>query len=118
MRHQDYLSGNYEDSSNKHNPSKYEYDLYREEDNIPGRVVQVKKIGNLKKGEKWRVLQDNKVLLTIDGESLTSKEKSFLYTVEGVTFIMNFFKKGELTAAALKKAIKVALSKNVKQSNS
>ncbi len=116
MKYQDNFLSSPEDKDqgSKHNPSKYEYDLYHDEDNIPGRVIQVKKIGNLKKGEKWRILQDNKQVLTIDGESLTSKERNFLYTVEGVTFLMNFFKKGELSVSALKKGIKNILPKKAK----
>lgn len=117
MKSQDSFFSSSEDNKehgNKHNVSKYEYDLYHDEDNIPGRVIQVKRVGNLKKGEKWKILQDGKSLLTIDGEELTSKEKSFLYTVDGVVFLMNFFKKGEPTLSAVKKGIKNALPKKTK----
>jgi hypothetical protein len=110
MRHQDH-SEDFKDLGSKHNLSKYEYDLYHEEDNIPGRVIQVKKIGNVKKGEKWRILEDSKAILTIDGEKLTSKERNFLYTVEGVTFLMSYFKKGEVSLSSLKRGIKNTLKK-------
>lgn len=116
MKQDSYFSPfeDWKDQGTKHNQSKYEYDLYHEDDNIPGRVIQIKKIGNLKKGEKWKVMEDGKVILTIDGESLTSKERNFLYTVEGVNFLMKFFKKGELTVSALKKGIKAFLPKKIK----
>lgn len=102
-----------ETNSTKFNLNKYEYDLYHDDDNVPGTVIQVKKMGNLKKGEKWKVLKDNKLALTIDGTKLTSKERSFLYTPEGISFIISEFKKGVPTITSLKKQIKTILNSKV-----
>lgn len=102
-----------ENNNVKLNLNKYEYDLYHDDDNIPGKVIQVKRMGNLKKGEKWKILKDNKAILTIDGSKLTSKERSFLYTLEGVSFLINQFKNGEPTIACLKKQIKTILNSKV-----
>jgi hypothetical protein len=86
--------------------SKFEYDLYHEEDNVPGSVVHVKRVGNAKKGEKWKIFENNKLALTIDGVKLTSKERNFLYSSEGIIFLMNQFKAGVNTISALKKNMK------------
>jgi len=102
------------DNISKSNLNKYEYDLYQEEDNNPGTVIQVKKVGNLKKGEKWKILKDNKLVLTIDGSKLTSKERSFLYTAEGTSFLIKHFKLGNVTITSLKKEIKTILNDKAK----
>ena len=110
----DQLSNFYDDGVKEVNTkcylNKYEYDLYREEDNSPGKVIQVKKIGNQKKGEKWRVIQDGKIALVIDGIKLTGKERNFLYTPEGISLLINQFKKNETSISSLKRNIKEATS--------
>lgn len=91
--------------------SKFEYDLYHEEDNIPSPVVQIKKFGNLKKGEKWKIFENNKVALTIDGAKLSSKERSFLYSVQGINFLISQYKSGITAISALKKNMKNFITK-------
>ena len=86
--------------------SKYEYDLFHDEDNVPGDTFHVKRIGDKKKGEKWKVFKNNKLALTIEGTKLTSKEKSFLYSAQGFTFLIEQFKAGFTSISSLKKNTK------------
>lgn len=95
----------------KHIQSKFEYDLYHEEDNVPGTVIQVKMIGNEKKGEKWKIFENNKLALTIDGTKLTSKERGFLHSADGIKFLMNKYKAGTTAISAIKKEMKTLLTK-------
>jgi hypothetical protein len=91
----------------KGNLSKFDYDLYKEEDDISEKVIRIKRMSMPNKGEKWRVFDDNKVILTIEGTKLTNKEKEFLRTVEGVNFLIAQFKSGNIKSFnALKKEIK------------
>jgi hypothetical protein len=98
-------------SQSKYIFSKFEYDLYHEEDNVPGSVVQVKRFGNAKKGEKWKIFDNNKLSLTIDGVKLTSKERSFLYSVDGINFLIQQYKQGVTAISSLKKNMKSHLVK-------
>jgi len=90
----------------KHILSKYEYDLYKEEDDIPQKIIRVKRFSMPNKGEKWKIFEDNKVVFILDGTKLTVKEKVFLRTVEGVNFLIAQFKDGIKSINALKKEIK------------
>ena len=97
----------FKDPTLKGNLSKFEYDLYHEEDDVSEKVIRVKRMSMPNKGEKWRVFDDNKAILTIEGTKLTNKEKEFLRTVEGVNFLIAQFKSGNIKSFnALKKEIK------------
>lgn len=99
------------DISVKHNLSKFEYDLFHEEDYIPGRIIRVKKTGTPNRGEKWKIYQDDKLVMTIDGDMLNKKEKAFLYSYEGISFIINQYKNNVSSVNKFKKNIKTELNK-------
>lgn len=90
----------------KHILSKYEYDLYKEEDDIAQKVIRVKRFSMPNKGEKWKIFEDTKVIFILEGTKLNGKEKDFLRTVEGVTFLIKQFKTGIKSFNALRKEIK------------
>ena len=98
------------DSSSRYNMSKFEYDLYHEEDDVAEKVIRVKRISLPNKGEKWKIFSDNKVLFVIEGNKLTNKEKEFLRTVNGVNFLIAQFKQGIKSFHALKIEIKKKLT--------
>lgn len=102
---------NSKDLNIKNNLNKFEDDLFHEEDYIPGRVIRVKKIGTPSRGEKWKIYQDDKVTMTIDGKYLSMKEKSFLYSYDGILFIINQYKNNVNTMNKFKKNLKDALPK-------
>jgi len=82
------------DQSFRYNLSKYEYDLYHEEDDVPNPIIRVKRFELPNSGEKWKVFADNKEKFVIDGYKLNKKEKEFLRSIDGVNFVINLFKSG------------------------
>lgn len=93
----------------KHILSKYEYDLYKEEDDVAQKVIRVKRFSMPNKGEKWKIFEDTKVIFVLDGTKLNNKEKEFLRTVDGVNFLIKQFKGGIKSFNALRKEIKINL---------
>lgn len=84
----------FKDGNMKYNMSKFEYDLYHEEDDKSEKVVRVKRVAMPNKGERWRIFEDNKNVFTLEGAKLTNKEKEFLRGVEGVNFLLTAAKRG------------------------
>jgi hypothetical protein len=78
----------FKDPSMKYNMSKFEYDLYHEEDDKSEKVVRVKRVSMPNKGEKWKIMVDNKVVFTIESTKISKKEREFLSTVEGFNFTL------------------------------
>ena len=82
------------DQNLKYNLSKFEYDLFHDEDNVVEKIIRVKRFSLPNDGEQWKIYENNKALLTIEGKNLTKKEKSFLRTIDGVNFLINQYKLG------------------------
>ena len=74
--------------------SKFDGELYHEEDDIALPIIRVKSFSLPNNGIKWKLFSDNKVIYTIDGKRLNKKEKNFLKTIDGVNFLLNEAKKG------------------------
>lgn len=94
------------ETSNKLNLSKFEYDLYHDEDNKIEKIIRVRRISLPNKGERWKIFEDNKSVYVVEGVKLTNKEKEFLRTVNGVNFLISQYKSGINSLNALKKEIK------------
>ena len=58
---------------------------------------------------RLKIYEDNKVIFIIEGSKLTSKQKEFLYTIDGVNFLLQQFKVGIKSFNALKIEIKKIL---------
>ena len=99
------------DSSIKYTLSKYEYDLYHEEDDVVNPLIRVKRFSLPNKNEKWKFFEDNKVTFTLEGAKLTNKEREFLRTVDGINFLLNSYKEGINSVNAFKKQLKEKLKK-------
>lgn len=78
----------------KANPvaSKFAFDLYKEEDAIVAPVVRIKHIRSSSKSEKWKIFENAKVMFIIDGSKLTKKEKLFLQTSNGISWLLLLYK--------------------------
>lgn len=100
------------EQNTKYNLSKFDYDLYYDEDNISQIVIRVKRVALPNKGERWKVMQDNKLLFVVEGTKLTNKEKDFLRTVDGVNFLIAQAKSGIKSFNALRAEIKKKLNKS------
>lgn len=90
--------------------SKFEHDLYKEEDDLAFKVIRVKHINLPNKGDKWKILNDNKVVNLIDGSKLTNKEKDFLKTADGMVWLLEVSKLGINSFNSFKKDLKKKLS--------
>ena len=84
----------FKDQNLKYNLSKFEYDLYHDEDNVAEKIIRVKRYSLPNDGERWKIFEDNKVMFVIEGAKLTKKEKAFLRTVDGVSFLISQYKNG------------------------
>lgn len=98
------------DQNLRYNLSKFEYDLYHEEDDISEKVIRVRRFSMPNKGEKWKIFEDNKVSFIIEGTKLNNKEKEFLRSVDGVNFLISRYKSGIKSLNALKAELKKELS--------
>lgn len=99
----------FKEPGQKYNLSKFDYDLYHEEDDIAEKVIRVKRIAMPNKGERWKIFEDNKVVFTLEGGKLNNKEKDFLHTVDGVNFLISQFKVGIKSFNSLRSQIKKQL---------
>lgn len=100
----------FKDQNIKYVLSKHEYDLYHEEDDIPNKVIRVKRFSLPNKGERWKIFEDTKVVYTLEGAKLTVKEREFLHTIDGLNFLIAQYKQGIASFSALKNEIKKALT--------
>lgn len=98
------------DQNIKHNLSKFEYDLFHEEDDKIEPIIRVRRVNMPNKNEKWKIMSDNKVLFVIEGVKLTNKEKEFLRSIDGVNFLLKQAKSGIKSFNSLK----IELKKNIK----
>lgn len=97
------------EQNTRYNLSKFDYDLYHEEDDLAEKVVRVKRVSLPNKGERWKIMEDNNLVFTLEGTKLTNKEKEFLRSVEGVNFLIAQAKAGIRSFNAIKNEIKKAL---------
>lgn len=103
-------SEDFKDTNVKYVLSKFEHDLYKEEDDVAEKVIRVKRFSLPNKGEKWKIFEDAKAVFIIEGTKLTNKEKDFLRTAEGLTFLITKYKDGIKSFNALKAEIKKTLT--------
>jgi hypothetical protein len=84
------------ESAVKFNSSKFEDDLFKEENHVVNKLVRVKRQKN-SGGEKWKIFIDNKNVCTIDGNPLKENVKVFLRSVEGLSYVIGEYKKSNLS---------------------
>jgi hypothetical protein len=84
-------------------------ELFHDEDNIPSIVLRAKRVKLPKKGENWQILENNKIVLLLKGTRFSKKEKTFLYSIEGMKFLVEQYKLGNKNVVKIKKAMKEVL---------
>lgn len=97
----------YKEAGAKFNLSKFEHDLYKEEDDIVNKIIRIKRITLPNKGENWKVFQDGKAIELIEGSKLSMKEREFFRTIQGINFILKYFKSGWKSFSHFKKELKL-----------
>lgn len=105
-KHDDF---NYEsnNSVNKFTLSKTDLELFDEEkSSIVAPIVRVKKITTPTNNEKWKIFHNEELVFTVDGNKLNKKEKTFLYSLEGINFLIVRSKQGIESIQELKKQMK------------
>lgn len=99
----------FKEQNSRYNLSKFEFDLYHEEDDVAEKIIRVKKVSLPNNGEDWKIMENNKTMFVVEGAKLTKKEKEFLYTPDGFNFLINQYKQGIKSFNALKNEIKKKL---------
>lgn len=94
------------EQNSKFNLSKFDFDLYHEEDDKAETVIRIRRVSMPNKGEKWKIFENNKAMFVVEGTKLTNKEKEFLRTVDGLNFLIAQFKQGIKSFNSLKNEIK------------
>lgn len=97
------------DQNIRYSLSKFEHDLFHEEDHVSEKVIRVKRMELPNKGEKWKIFEDTKVLFIVEGNKLNKKEREFLRTVDGVNFLIGQGKIGIKSFNSLKNEIRKRL---------
>lgn len=95
---------------NKNTFGKYDYDLFNEEEDVVEKVVRVKRVSLPNKGERWKILENNKTVFIVEGAKISKKEKEYLRSVDGFNFLLNQAKSG---IKSLNK-LRIELRKNIK----
>lgn len=99
----------FKDQNSRYNLSKFEYDLYHEEDDKTEKIIRVKWFSMPNNGDKWKIFEDNKVMFVLEGTKFTKKEREFLRTIDGVNFLIAQYKAGIKSFNSLKIKIKEKL---------
>jgi hypothetical protein len=84
----------FKEGSSKHILSKFEFDLYDEEQDKVNKVIRIKRVKLPKEGESWKIIEDSKTILLIEGVKLSKKEKAFIKTPEGINYLLKIYKTG------------------------
>lgn len=92
-----------ESASKKGSFLKQDTELFNDDDYIPGKSIQVKRISE---PEDWKVLIDGKEHLILKGSRFTTKEREYLRTVNGILFIVSGVKKGWDSVSEFKRQMK------------
>lgn len=100
------------EQNSKYNFSKFEYDLYHEEDDVAEKVIRVKRSSMPNKGEKWKVMQDNKIIFTIESTKISKGEREYLQTIDGFNFILSQAKTGIKSLNNFRVELKKIISKS------
>jgi len=84
------------ETTGKYISSKYDYDLYNEEDNKKMPLVRVQRYFSKKTNEEsWRFFENTKKTIEISAELLNKEEISFLRSAEGILFCLKKYKENK-----------------------
>lgn len=89
--------------------SRFDYDLFDEEKATPAPVIRVKRTNTSTKGERWKVLRNEELLLIIEGNKLSKKEREYLRSLEGVSFLTKQVKMNITSFNKLRAELKAVL---------
>lgn len=94
----------------KYVSSKFDYELYHDEDNKKHVVVRIKSLFDKKtKTTKFRFFENTKNTITLSSEELNEKQIKFIQSVEGVNYCLAEYKKGSKTKNSILEKINLKL---------
>ena len=88
-----------------HSFLKTENELFKDEDNVKHILISVKRRAG-RNGENWEICENGKSVLKLPGEKLSTKEKEYLRTVDGVQFLIAGYKQGWKSFNKFKQGLK------------
>jgi hypothetical protein len=91
--------------------SKFDYDLFDEEQDLVEKVFHVRRTLSPNKGEKWKIFCDNKVIFVVDSLKISKKEKEFLRAPDGFNFLIAQAKNGIKSLNQLRVELKKTFKK-------
>lgn len=95
----------------KYNTSKFDHDLFHDEEHKVLPIIRVKCIPLPHNGARWKIMKDNNVVQIIEGSKLSKKANKFLLTVEGANWLLTEAKIGISSLKILKKALSLRLAR-------
>jgi hypothetical protein len=102
--------GEYKEGA-KYPLSKFDFELFDEEKAAPATVVRVKRTSTNTKGERWRVFRDDELLFVIEGDKISKREREFLRTVDGVSFLTAQVKSNVISWTKIRSELKSKVKK-------
>lgn len=80
--------------------------LFDDDSNVVHEIISIRKVMLPNNGLCWEVLRDKKVIISINSNRLTKKERSFLSSVDGMQFLIAQIKSGVFKLKDIKSNIK------------
>lgn len=72
----------------KSNVNRFDYDLFKEENDIIEPMYRVKHSATPKRGERWKIFKNNEIVVELDGSKLGKKECEFLRSLDGARWLL------------------------------
>jgi hypothetical protein len=86
--------------------SKFDNDLFNENDDKVEKVFSVKRTESRTRGERWKILADDEIILIIEGNKISKKDSIYLRSANGFNFLIDCIKKNIRSVNAIKKELK------------
>lgn len=93
----------------RHSLNRHDPDFFDESKNTVEKVIRVKRFQSSNKSERWKIIEDNKVVFIVEGSKLSNKEKEYLRSVDGFGFLISQYKEGIKSFNKLKMELKKKL---------
>lgn len=86
--------------------TKADNELFDDAKYVPGDVLQITYKNSKKNGEEWQIIKNNKIFFVLKSNRLSSLEKKYLKTSEGICNILSWVKSGVNNFNQLKNKLK------------
>lgn len=99
------------DSSDSKFSLRLENEFFDEERDQPQLVISARRVTLPKNGEDWEILVNKKTVLILKGTRFTKKEKKFLYSADGMKFLIASYQAGHHSVAKIKEQMKKVIDR-------